>query len=178
MIFLFRISYHSVLRQNHSTHIRYQTVGNSNNSCWSEASPPGRYCGANSGYYRQFLLSLCQVWMEQWLQAERPVLVIPMVSVRLRATEVSLVSGKLQAVVSLLVSGLLSGDGVRTGLFVEVVFFLTITLQINFLDLILAVILAVPAFFAVTVPFLFTVAIFLFDDFHVILPEIPLTFSL
>lgn len=51
-------------------------------------------------------------------------------------------------------------------------------LQLHFFDLALAVILAVPALFARTSPFLFTVATFLFEDFHEMVPEQPVTFSL
>lgn len=55
--------------------------------------------------------------------------------------------------------------------------FLTVILQVHFFFALLPVILAVPAFFARTSPFLFTEAIFLFEDFHVIVPARRLIFS-
>ena len=56
--------------------------------------------------------------------------------------------------------------------FSVVVFFLTVTLQVYFFFLTLAVIVVLPAFFAFTFPPLLTVAIFFLLDDHLI----PLTF--
>ena len=66
------------------------------------------------------------------------------------------------------------------GLDVTFAFFfaLTTTLQVYFFLPILATILAVPFFFALTTPFLVTVAIFFFEEDHFTFFLVPFTFNL
>ena len=55
--------------------------------------------------------------------------------------------------------------------------FFTLTVQVSLVLPIVAVIFAVPAFFAVTLPVLLTVATFLLLDFHFGVRVVPFTFS-
>ena len=54
----------------------------------------------------------------------------------------------------------------------------TRTLQVNFFFPILAIIFTFPAFLALTIPFLFTVAIFELEELHFTFFRVPLTFNL